>query len=539
MKKYSLFFIGFLFFLTSIAQRIQTIVPKQPVVVGNAFQVQYIITEPSDLVKITEPSFDGLRLISGPNYYKGNSVIGGKMQSIQNITYTVVPLKTGKININGMASVFKQGDDKSSNATITVIPQPGTSYNSSSSYTDVSLYAPSSKADLNKLIEENLFVNAEVDRKACFLGEPVIVSFKLYSRLQSVSEVINAPSLYGFSVMDMLSINEAHQSVETINGKVFNTSILRKLQLYPVQIGKLVIDPIQLNNEVEFRDSLSVEKIKIKKLLASNPVEITVKPLPGVQPQNYSGAVGQFTITGQLQNHKIDMGQQGRLTVRISGKGNFIQFSEPVIRWPQGFDVFDAEVVDHLDRNSVPAKGSKEYVFNFTSDNIGNFTISPVSFSYFDPAKRMYRTVSSDSLSLEIVPVSKTSKRSEVKNSVRTAKSLWIIFAVIALVLVLLLALRFRTKFEKPAQAIGPLKPDHIGNFHEVNTSGLKGKQFYVAIQKLLSEVNKTGSLTQLQKNELASIQNECQLLIYSDINSEGQEDQLKKRILGLLRQLK
>src|SRR6476469_4839619 len=79
------------------AQRIQTIVPKQAIVVGTAFQVQYIITEPSGMVNMTPPSFDSLQVVSGPNYYKGNATIDGKPQQIQNIAYTLIASKTGSI----------------------------------------------------------------------------------------------------------------------------------------------------------------------------------------------------------------------------------------------------------------------------------------------------------------------------------------------------------------------------------------------------------------------------------------------------------
>src|SRR5439155_25639827 len=107
---------------------------------------------------------------------------------------------------------------------ILVLPQPKASFFSNSSYTDISLYHPSSTAEMQKLIDENIFVRTEVDKKTCFVGEPIVASFVLYSRLQSTSQVDNAPSLYGFSVMDMLDINEAHPGVKTIDGKIFNTS---------------------------------------------------------------------------------------------------------------------------------------------------------------------------------------------------------------------------------------------------------------------------------------------------------------------------
>jgi hypothetical protein len=355
-------------FLCSHSQKIQIIVPKQ-VVAGNAFQIQYIINDPSGLADISIPGFDNLKLISGPNYYKGNSLVNGKTQAIENITFTLVPLKEGAIKITRLTARFKNdNEEKRDEVVINVNPQPKESFNALSTYTDVSLYAPSSKTDLDKLIETNLFIKAEVNKRICFLGEAITASFKLYSRLQSTSEVINAPSLYGFSVMDMLDINEAHQAVETIDGKIFNTSVLRKLQLYPNQAGDLTIDEMQLSNTIEFNDSTTGKKLKVQKLLASNPIQIVVKPLPLKQPAGYTDAVGKFIISANIQSSKIEANTQGKLTVVINGKGNFMQFGSPTINWPKEFDVFDPIVTDELNKNSVPTEGSRKYVFGFTTN---------------------------------------------------------------------------------------------------------------------------------------------------------------------------
>lgn len=538
MQKALLFFLGLGIFFCCCAQRIQTIVPGRPVVVGNAFLVQYVVSNPSDLDKITSPSFENFRLVSGPNYYQGKALVNGNMQSIHNITYTVAPLKTGKIIIKGIVANFKSGDEKSNDVTIDVIPQPKASFHSSSSYTDVNLYASSSKSDLNRLVDENLFVKTEVDRKVCFPGEPVVATFTLYSRLQSVSEVINAPSLYGFSVIDILTINEAHQSVKNIGGKVYNTSVLRKMQLYPVHTGKLIIDEMQLKNEVEFSDSLSGEKIKIEKLLASDPIEINVKALPAEEPKDYSGAVGQFSITAQLQNKHLGTDQQGRLLVTLSGKGNFIQFGEPVIHWPAGFDAFDAEVVDHLNKNQVPAEGSREYVFDFTISKTGTYSIEPVSFSYFDPATKTFKSVRSDTLPLEVHAVSKPENKTAQKKFSGKSKTLWV--AVLVLLIGGLIFLgRSKKKVMLPAPVITTSKPDHLQKYHEINSSGLRRKEICLAIQKLLAEVKRDHSLSSEQEKELLSIQGECQIIIYTEINPEGAEEQLKKRTLELLRRLK
>jgi hypothetical protein len=529
MKTWATIFIFLFFFFAAQAQKVQTVVPKQ-VVAGNAFQIQYIVSEPSSLANVGQPEFDNLRLVSGPNHYKGNSLINGKMQPIENISFTVVPLKEGSVKIKGITFNFKNSDDeRTDDIVVTVLPQPKASFNAQSTYTDLRLYAPSSKADLDKLIEENLFIKAEVDKRVCFLGEAITATFKLYSSLQSTSEVINAPSLYGFSVMDVLNVHEVHQAVETINGKIFNTSVLRKLQLYPSQTGKLMVDQMQLQNEVEFDDSATGKKIKVEKLLASQPIEIVVKALPGKQPADFSEAIGKFDIRAKFQQAKIEAGQQGKLIVTLSGRGNFIQLNPPIVEWPKGFEVFEPLSTEDINKNVVPAEGVREYVFMFTTDQTGSYKVPPVSFSFFDPQSRTYKKSSSDSLQLEVIPAS----RKEIIDAAsgRTNNSnTWIWFCVAAILLIALLAFLFIKKKPKPIQPVQDTVRGYAQKFQDIVSSQSTDKQLCTDLQKLLSEIHRTCNLSSEQSVELKSIKYNCELLVYSDIAIEGQKEELIKR---------
>src|SRR5438309_10560868 len=88
------------FCISTIAQKVQTIVPVKPVVTGAAFQVQFVITGAADIRLLQDPVFDHFRLVSGPNYYRGNIVLSGTLQHVENITYTLVPLEAGSFPIS-------------------------------------------------------------------------------------------------------------------------------------------------------------------------------------------------------------------------------------------------------------------------------------------------------------------------------------------------------------------------------------------------------------------------------------------------------
>lgn len=537
MKKPVAVFLFLLFSGTLFAQKIQMIVPVQPVVAQTAFLVQYIITAPSDLVNFTQPDFKDIQLISGPHHYKGNAVIDGKMQSIENITYTLVCSRTGKIKINGLTARFKNGEVQRTNeAYITVLPLPNASFTASSSYTDISLYDPSSKTDIEKLIKENLFIKAQADRTTCYIGEPLVITFKLYSRLQSTSEVLNAPALYGFSVMDILDINEAHQAVETINGKVFNTSTLRKLQLYPEQSGRLLIDAMQLQNEIEFDNALGKNKTKIQKELASKPIAIMVKPLPEKKPGNYTGAVGQFIIDAHFDKDELPVSQQGKLIVTISGRGNFIQFDAPAISWPKGFDASDPFIKDEINKTNVPTQGKRIYEYGFTVDNMGQYVLPPIMFSFFNAKTNSFKTVSTESLNMLVTEAEKNIPDTIQKTPQSSFPLLWIFPAGIFIGVFLV----FKIRYDKKRKIILPpvnSKPGFIQRISEVSNE-LTEKQTCIKLQKIIVDVLEEKDLTAQQKQELELIKKDCELIIYSDINVHGKIENLESRTLKILKEM-
>lgn len=526
-----------LFSLRLFAQKVETIAPDKPVVTGTAFLIQYIITQPSLLVNIIAPDFEGLQVVSGPNHYKGEAVVDGHVQSIENITYTLVASKNGSIKIPGLSAVFKNGLKVSSlTQHIDIVLPPQASYLSSSPYTDISLYTPASKTDLDKLIDKNIFIKTEISRKKVFVGEPVIATFTLYSRLQAVSEVINTPSLYGFRAIDMLNINRPYQSVKTIDDKIFNTSVIRKLQLYPEQSGNLVIDEMQIRNEIEFDYPLvSNNKKKVEKILNSSPVVISVKELPVNKPQNFSGAVGQFNIEAVIAKNRLSVNQQGRLVIRVNGKGNFTQFTIPAIIWPAGFDVFEPAINEKQDKTIVPMAGSTEFIFNFVHDSVGKYIIPPVAFSFFNPVAGSYKTVQTDSIQLEILPIVSlpVSNKAGEKNSGNLF--LWLLIPAIFLA-----GFYFYQKKKHAAPKSENLSnnsnaPQIVNQLKELDLQKLSGKQSCQELQKLTKRIYREKDLSPEQKSELQSIEKDCQLLAYSDISENFDKEELRQRLLKVL----
>ena len=523
------------------AQKIQTIVPSQPVVIGTAFQVQYIIIDPTGFNDAQRPQFENFMVVSGPNHYQGKAIIDGRMQIIENITYTLVPEKTGTLTIPGIHASFRTRDMVQSNpTTISVVPKPKMSFTAKSSYTDVSLYAPPTQREMDRMINENIFIRAEVSKNTCYVGEPITASFKLYSRLQSSSEMVRVPSLYGFSVVDILDIKESHQAVETINGKIFNTSILRKIQLYPEQSGDLLIDEMVVKNEIEFDDSLdSDKKTVVEKELRTSPVLIKVKPLPKSKPLSFTGAVGQFSLAVEMEDNEISANEQGMFRLTISGKGNFIQLSEPVINWPAGLDIFEPVIEDELSTSSIPIEGKRTFIYGVSSDSAGRFIIPQISFSYFDVSKDSFKKLTTPALELNIKQGAiKSSLQNKEEESLSRNYLLAVVMAFTSLI-VLLIFLKRKKNIKQPPPVIAEPFSAVSSRIEELNLDSVSDKKACVEITRLLSELQmKNPGISLEQLRELENIKADCQMMAYSEIEVPGVKESLKHRSAVLARQV-
>lgn len=440
------FFI-FVFMLAALQQQgqtLKTIVPQLPVLVGESFRVQYILEDAESPSILIPPAFKDFRLIAGPDTYSGSITTLHGIKKVKNSVYTLVALKPGRFRVEGARVTINGKLVRSEDAIVEVISEKeataryGKMEQGSSEY----LLRPGENPD--DKIRKNLFIHVTVDKKSCFVGEPVVATFKLYSRLESRSDIIKNPGFYGFTVYDMVNLTDQATGAETINGRLFDVHIIRKVQLYPLQAGKFIIDAMEIKNTVEFSRSIVNKKTEQKiiegmlgaedaqesgdanTLLFENsihtePIAIEVKPLPlQNKPPDFNGATGNFSLTVNPAKLRLMRNEEGRFFITINGSGNFTQIDAPLMKWPAGIEGFEPTVSDQFDKTRSPLKGSRTFNYGFISATPGSYSIPPVVFSYFDPVAHTYRSLRTDSLQI-IIGISEKIRMEKNKDHVPPA----------------------------------------------------------------------------------------------------------------------
>lgn len=467
----------------------KTVVPQQPVVEGESFRVQYVLTGAEPTSAIRTPVFTGFRLIGGPNIYDGSTLTTTGSQYVQNFVYTLEALRPGRFVIPPAVIALNNKPLPSNEAMLRVISRQEAARNASGKEEQPGAdYFLKPGEDPYKKIQDNLFVKVQVDKQRCYTGEPVLAVFKLYSRLESKSDIIKNPGFYGFTVYDMVGLADKQVSSENINGKLFDVHSIRKVQLYPLQPGRFIIDPMEVRNKVEFSRSAVNRKTEQKiaegmmgidtdepvtegtavyeTTMRTAPVEVEVKPLPEKsKPAQYNGAVGKFTFMARLAKDSLAKHEQGFLEIIIQGKGNFTQLDAPSIQWPEGVEGFEPSVRDELDKNKVPLTGERVFRYPFVCAGAGNYILPAVSFSYFDKDSNSYKTLSTEKIPLTVInrdrpqlpqEEHKISFAEQNERAARTAA--FIAAAAVLLILVYWIAV---SKDKKKYTETAAIKPDN------------------------------------------------------------------------------
>ncbi len=390
-------------------------------------QVQYVIENAKSIDEFKAPAFDDFMLIQGPIESSGMSIINGSTTQYKSLLFLLQPKTIGKLNIRGATALVDGKQMKSNNAVVQVTNKnvttppssnPGFNFNFPEERPDVDreFYLRPGENVIEK-IKQNLFVKVEVNKTNCFVNEPIVATYKLYSRLRSESRVVKRPSYNGFSVYDMVEPDGSVTSTEVVNGKEYNVHLIRQSQLFPLQAGTYTLDPVEVENTVRFIKSEGDQGNPFDELfgtggpmieqtlsLSSKPVTITVKPLPAdKQPMSFDGAVGNFSITASLSKDTIHAGEMANLTVKIKGKGNLPMINAPDIKWPKGMEGFDAQANEEIHPETIPLSGVKTYRFPVTAKKEGPSQVPALQFSFFDPSTQSYKTDSTTTIPLYVL----------------------------------------------------------------------------------------------------------------------------------------
>jgi uncharacterized membrane protein len=400
---------------------------QSEVVVGEQFEIVYTVNAKAR--GFVPPDFKGLDVLAGPNTSSSSSIqfINGKMSQSYVLTYSFVVMaqKEGDIEV-GPATVTVDGKKYASNTLqIKVIKGAAGQMNQAraGSNRNSGSRPATTAAGTKNITNKDVFVQATVNNKNPYLGQQLVVTYRIYTRVPvSNLSIKKVSSFKGFWSKDLLADNATlQQHNETINGQQYVVATIRKLALIPQQTGKLSLEPMALDCNVQlrvkqkrrsgydpfddfFNDPFFNQNVRnVKKTLVSNPVIIRVKPLPEKgKPACFDGAVGNFGFKSAIDKANLSTNDALTLSLQITGSGNIELIDAPKVSFPSDFETYDPKITSNIKKRASGVSGSKKFEYLAIPRNPGDFIIKPVSFCFFNPRDGQYHTFRSDTLHIHV-----------------------------------------------------------------------------------------------------------------------------------------
>ncbi len=261
---------------------------------------------------------------------------------------------------------------------------------------------------------DDLFVTATTSRTSVLDGEPFVVEYRIWTRVDVTSfGFTRIPEPQGFWVEDITPEGQPQVEQRTRAGQQYATALIRRLALVPTGSGQRTIDPIGLEAQVRVRRGLDpFEEFFGRSSLfgtttapatvLSNPLTITVQPLPAGRPQPFSGVVGRLEARAELDRDSVDANEAVTLTVRLSGDGNIGAVPEPAIELPSDFEVFPPEVSQAVRPSGSGLSGQKTFEYVLIPRAPGRREIPSIRMGYYDPGASAYRVAATAPLPLTV-----------------------------------------------------------------------------------------------------------------------------------------
>lgn len=404
MKKIFLFFILISTVIGAWSDDKITFTANAPEVVvsGDQFRLSYTVNT-KKVRDFRAPNIKEFEVLMGPSRSVQYQNINGVETNTITFTYILMAGKEGTFSIPG-ATIVADGNNYTSNSvTVKVLPpdQSAGTGNSNSSNNQAG----------TKITNNDLFITATASKTTVYEQEAILLTYKIYTQVNLTGLHGDMPDLKGFHTQEVDLPSQKQWTLEHYNGRNYNTTVYSQYVLFPQQSGKLEIPSITfegtISQMVASADPFDAffnggSYVNVKKNIVTPKLSINVKELPTGKPANFSGGVGEFTISSSISTQELKTNDAVTLKLVISGTGNMKLINTPEVGFPQDFEIYDPKVDNKFNLTRSGLSGNKVIEYLAIPRHAGTYTIPPVEFSYFDLKSQTYKTLKTDAYTLNV-----------------------------------------------------------------------------------------------------------------------------------------
>ena len=398
-----------------VAQTLTGRAPSQ-VAIGENFRLSYTVNTQDVRGFHAGRIPDAFEVLMGPSTSTQSSfqMVNGHTSSTSSVTYTyiLVANKNGSFTIPAAHVTVGGKNIESNEVTIRVSgqaqqPGGGGSQSRRQQQSDADELRPAGSA----ISGSDLFIKVSASKRHVIEQEPILLTYKVYTLVGLTDLRGDMPDLKNFYTREIPLPNQKSFSVEMLNGRAYKTVTWSQYVMFPQQAGKLEIPSITFNGIV-VQQNRNIDPfeaffnggsgyVEVKKQIKAPGITIDVDPLPA-RPANFSGGVGKFNISAQIDQTEVKANDPVKVRVIVSGVGNMKLLKQPEVKFPKDFDKYDAKVTDKSKLTTNGLEGSIVYDFLAVPRHAGKFEIPPIEYVYYDITERKYKTATTEGFTLNV-----------------------------------------------------------------------------------------------------------------------------------------
>lgn len=247
-----------------------------------------------------------------------------------------------------------------------------------------------------------------IGKRSAYVGELIPVELRYYFRADCQFDNLQRPT-FGGDGFTAAPLGEPEQTEQYIDDIPYNIVTFRSA-ITPAKSGDIEIPPALMEGRMlapggpsgldpffdQFFQNFPMPGFgraeNIKASTDARSIDVQALPKEG-RPENFSGAVGQFTMRAAADPKTAGAGEPVTLTLAVEGRGNFEGMAPPELTGTDGWRTY-APKESFADNDAMGFGGSGTKSFEFSLVAREDRASTPgAEFSYFDPLKKKYVTL--------------------------------------------------------------------------------------------------------------------------------------------------
>ena len=385
------------------------------VVCGDQFRLTFT-TNTQEGKDFIAPTVKGFDVLMGPSRstQMSTQIVNGKVTTNSSTTYTYIlmAMAEGTFTIPAASIEFNNEKIFSNALTIKVLPQDKSSSGQSGQQQQQNSGSSRNQRQPagSKISSDDLFFTTTASKTDVYEQEAILLTYKVYTTLDLRQLGGNISDFTGFHSQEIELPSQKEWSLDNYKGRNYRTILWRQFIIFPQQTGQLEIPSVEFEGIVAQRVQTDDPwdaffngggVVEVKKKIYTPKLTINVKPLPS-KPEGFSGGVGDFKMSSTINKTDVKTNDAITVTLDISGTGNLKLVSDPEMKFPEDFEVYDPKVTNNFNVTRAGVTGSKTVEYLAVPRHAGDFVIPAAKFIFFDVKSGQYKTLTTEEYKIHV-----------------------------------------------------------------------------------------------------------------------------------------